>query len=112
MSLLQPDLPSHRFRDALHALWSVLWFGLVWGPMSDYVEAIAKGLPNKPPGFMDSLDAFTAVAIVITALLGVAYFAIKIGIAGLGFRFSGRIDREDTADEAPPPVDPNLGWAD
>ena len=96
--------------DALQAVWSVIWFILVWGPMSDYVAAIAEGMPNQPSGFADQLDQVTGVAIALTALIGVLYFAVKIALAGLGLWRSMRLDAP--SEDAPPSLDPDLGWAD
>jgi hypothetical protein len=96
--------------DALQALWAMVWFFLVRGPMADYVEAFARGMENRPAGMLDSLDAFTGTAIVVTAFIGLLYFAVKIALAALGLWRSGLVDALP-ADE-PPPVDPDLGWAD
>lgn len=96
--------------DALHALWSVAWFVIVWEPMTTYVHAIGKSMPNQPPGFSDSLDDAAGVAIMMTALLIVLYFAVKIALASLGLWRASRLD--DVPDRPVAELDPDLGWAE
>ncbi len=98
--------------DGLQAIWSLIWYGLTWRPMTRYVEAISASLPDPPPP--DMTGAVTGTAIAIVAAMGLAFFAVKIALALAGLAVTGRLDRHEAEPAFAPPRDPGeegVGWA-
>jgi len=91
--------------DALQALWMVAWFALLWSDFTAYTRALMESMPTGQAG---DIDAIVSFAIVVTIVLGLGYFAIKIGVAAVGAWLAGNAG--PPAAEATPIE--GAGWAD
>lgn len=102
--------------DALAMVWSLIWYVLLYGPMSAYIEGMMKATPNPPPNMDEVLGTATVLAVVISAALNVGYYLAKLAALGWGLWVTTRSDVQTDADSPPPrpaPThEPGLDWAD